>query len=508
VLVPHATGFQTTIEVVGQRGEPLPGAEVYIFGSVWPFQGVTDMTGRATISVLGESPDTIRAVYVKPKVDYWSYWLPRPLLVPGGVTAIEVKTLGTFLTEFPNRQLLGWGTIAMGLDKVPASMTGAGVKVAIIDSGAARITHRNLHQMGPGLNVVGPDRNGWTDDLIGHGSHCAGIIAGGPVGPNGTGIRGFAPSAEIHICRIFPGGRFSDLVAALNYCMETGIDVVNMSLGGGEPSRIIEERLIRAKEMGIACIVAAGNSGGPVQFPASTPHVLAVSAIGKWGELPADSYHAQQALGGATSGSGYFPANFSCFGPEVDVCAPGVGIVSSLPPDGFAAWDGTSMATPHVTGLAALVLAHHADFKGPFQNRDARRVERLFQIIKETATPLTLGGPERMGAGLPDATRALGLVPSTGVSAGTPLPQVSLDALRQLLAIIGKATAPVDAMARPQQLQPMGAGAGAAFGESWRNTPLARGPASYPTYPNWAQAQGGDQTIAQLREAMTRAGLL
>lgn len=484
VLVPHAAGFVTTIEVMGD-GAPLAGAEVYIFGSVWPTQGVTDATGRCTLSILGESPDTIRAVYVKPKLDYWSFWMPRPALVPSGVVSIEVKPLGSYLAEFPDRQLIGWGGIAMGLDQVPLSMNGAGVKIAIIDSGAAQLTHRNLRQTGPGLSVVGPTDGAWTDDTIGHGSHVAGVIAGGPVGPEGVGVRGFAPGAEIHICRIFPGGRFSDLVAALDYCMENGIDVVNMSLGGGEPSQIIEERLIRAKQMGTACIVAAGNSGGAVQFPASTPHALAVAAIGKWGEFPDDSYHTQQALGGAASGSGYFPASFSCFGPEIDVCAPGVAIVSSLPPDGFAAWDGTSMAAPHVTGLAALVLAHHPDFKDSFRPRDARRVERLFQIIKEAATPLSVGGPERQGAGLPSAPRALGLLAqpaATVAAAGAMPPDASLEALRKLLALMQpQAVQPPQGSqhAGGEALQPAAAGfAGRAIGENWSNGPTSRGPAS------------------------------
>lgn len=489
VLIPHAAGFITTIEVTGD-GTPLEAAEVYIYGSTWPTQAITDATGKCTISVLGESPDTINAIYVKPKLDYWSFWLPRPQLVPNGTTSIEVKPLSSFLTQFPGRQLMGWGCVAMGLDQVPQAMNGAGVKIAIIDSGAAQPTHRNLRQVGPGRSIVGPNDQAWTDDIIGHGSHCAGIIAGGPVGPNGAGVRGFAPGAEIHICRVFPGGRFSDVVEALDYCMEKGIDVVNMSLGGSEPSQIIEERLVRAKQMGIACIVAAGNSGGPVNFPASTPHALAVSAIGKWGEFPDDSFHSHQALGGATSGSGYFAASFSCFGPEIDVCGPGVAIVSSLPPDGFGAWDGTSMATPHITGLAALVLAHHPDFKDVFRGRDYRRVERLFQIIRESATPLAVDG-ERQGAGLPSVPRALGLlaqVPAGQGNAHISAPDAaSIEALRQLLGLIGGGNAP-----QPQSVggasaafQPTSAGLSWQNAEPWSNAPVSRGPASTGGVPSW-----------------------
>ncbi|MEH3148552.1 MAG: S8 family serine peptidase [Methylobacterium frigidaeris] len=482
VVVPQADGFRATIEVRGASG-PLEGADVYVFGSIWPVQGLTDSSGRATLGIAGEGPETIRALYVKPKLDHWSLWLERPGLTPGGVDVVEVKPLGDSLHGFPAQPLVGWGERAMGLDRLPPNYDGAGVKVAIIDSGAAQPTHRNLRRVGPGLSVVGPDRKAWTDDTIGHGSHCAGIIGGNTVA-NGGGIRGFAPAAEIHICRIFPGGRFSDLVAALDYCMEAGVDVVNMSLGGGEPSQIIEERIIRAKEMGIACIVAAGNSGGPVQFPASLPQALAVSAVGKWGEFPADSYHATQAIDGFESRDGYFPAKFSCFGPEVDVCAPGVAIVSSLPVDGFAAWDGTSMATPHVTGLAALVLAHHPDFRTAFAGRDARRVERLFQIIKSTARPLNLGDPGRTGAGLPWAPSALGLEAAIAPLVGNPaVSPESIEALRRLLALVagGSGNAAGDGAAAPQGSDPRQA---AGPGRIWFNPPVRRGPTESLS-PQW-----------------------
>jgi subtilisin family serine protease len=247
---------------------------------------------------------------------------------------------------------------------------------------------------------------------------------------------------------------------------------------------------VRAKQMGLACIIAAGNSSGPVQFPASTPHCLAVAAMGKWGEFPDESFHSQQALEGFQSRDGYFPAKFSCFGPEIDVCAPGVAIVSSLPADGFGAWDGTSMATPHVTGLAALVLAHHPDFKGAFQNRDARRVERLFQILKETATPLQFGDPNRSGAGLPNAMRALGLEAGVGAAPGI---DSSLEALRRLLGLMrgdAQSGVPAGAMA-PQSVNPMQSSAGlgsAAFGRL------------DPTFM--------DPNPAQIRDIMRQAGLL
>ena len=482
VLVPHADGFACTVEVIGSNG-PLAEADVFVYGTVLPIQGTTDQNGRDTLRIAGESPDTIQALYMKPKLDHWSLWIDRPQLIPDTVNRVAVKPLSSHVRDFPGQQLMGWGQRAMSLDKVPSSFNGAGVKVVVIDSGAAQTTHRNLHGLGPGISVVGADPKNWMTDTIGHGSHCAGIIGGGPTGT--SGIRGFAPAAQIHVCRIFPGGRFSDLVSAIDYCIESEVDIVNMSLGGPE-NPIVEQRIIRAKEMGIACIVAAGNSAGRVQFPASTPHVLAVAAIGKWGEFPEDSYHAQQALEGFQGRPGYFPANFSCFGPEVDVCAPGVGIISSLPTDGFAAWDGTSMATPHVSGLAALILAHHPDFKGAFQSRDARRVERLFQIIKETATPMGFGDAERSGAGLPNAVRALGLkADAEPMSTSATSPDLATEVLRRLLQTMG-ATSTTSVTAD------------AAATHSVERAPnsVARGPAS------------SDPQLSQIRTAMIRAGLL
>jgi subtilisin family serine protease len=526
IIVPLGEEFDTTLEVRSESG-PLAGAEVYVFGSVWPTQGVTDGDGRVTLTIRGDTPETIRAVYVKPRIDYWGLWLTSPVIRPSGVSTVTVQSLTDFFHEFPGHQLLGWGQRAMGLDQVPPSFNGAGVKVAIIDSGAAQPTHRNLHRIGPGHSVVSSDLKAWTNDTIGHGSHCAGIIAGGPIGANSAGVRGFAPAAEVHVIQIFPGGKFSSLVQALDYCIESGIDVANLSLGGGEPSQIVEERLIRAKQMGTACIVAAGNSGGQVQFPASTPHVLAVSAIGKWGEFPAASFHATQAMDGFESADGYFPAKFSCFGSEIDVCAPGVAIISALPDDGFGAWDGTSMAAPHVTGMAALVLAHHPDFQGAFQSRDAGRVERLFEIIKQTATPISNSDPNRVGAGLPNVYRALGLetrpvqpfAATNDVAAGSEV----VSAVRQLLEVLS-ATAGKQVQAA---MAPRAASVVEKSGRSprpdgealWHNAPVARGPASTTgngvmpqqslasllPHPIASDAPG---SLQALRTALQRAGLM
>jgi hypothetical protein len=436
VVVPYGTGFTVSLTILGEAGCPLEGAEVYLYGRWWPVQGVTDTRGRVQLTLFGESPDAMRALYVKPKADYWSLWVTQPALDPAQENTVFLISLTQTFANFPQQQLLGWGQKAMKVDQLPPHYRGQGVKVAVIDSGIAT-SHRDLQQVKGGYDTLTQNDTTWTQDTLAHGTHTAGVIAGNL--DNAIGIRGIAPDVEIYAYKIFPEGRFSNLLDALNLCIEQQIDVVNLSLGSEQRSELVEQKIQEAKRLGVACIVAAGNSGGPVQYPATSPHVLAVAAIGKQGEFPPESYHGTQALAGngrVVSSDGFFSARFTCFGPEVGVCAPGVAILSSVPPDNFAVWDGTSMATPHVTGLAALVLAHHADFQGAYKTRNAQRVERLFQILKRSAQPLNLGDPYRVGAGLPDALQALSLVPLAVTGMPAPIDELA----RQLLEMLRRGT--------------------------------------------------------------------
>lgn len=441
VYSPFGASREWQVDLRGPSGEPVVDATVYLYGSGLPAQGRTNQQGRVVLSLLNESDDTLRALYVNPLSDLWSVWVDRPALISGVVNTITVPSLAQSFPDFPRTQLTGWGQVAMGLHDVPADLDGRGIRVAVIDSGAAALTHPDLAAIRHGLDTTAqvPTADGWTTDTIAHGSHCSGIIAGSTAG---GGIRGFAPAAEVHELRIFPGGRESNLLDALDYCINEQMDVVNMSLGTGGTSQIVLQKVAQARQQGVACIVAAGNSGGPVQFPGSSPDVLTVAAIGKDGEFPDSSYHAQQRWTGGTTDRGYFAAQFSCHGPQIDVCGPGVAIVSSVPDRGFAAWDGTSMATPHVAGLAALVLAHHPDFRAPaLRERTAARVDRLFAILMESATRFDFGDPTRVGAGLPDAVRALGLdghaPPSDDAAVHVATVARMLEGLRSTLAEAG-----------------------------------------------------------------------
>jgi len=430
------TGAAFTAEfLVLGNGNPIKDAEVYLFGGLLPATGITDAKGRVKLSLIGETAQSLRRLYVKPRMDYWSFSQEQPDVSNSEVNVIGLRALSDWpaLANFPQQQQLTWGQKAMRLDQLPAHYRGQGIRIAIVDSGTAT-SHQDLVKITRGYDIINKtqDASSWSVDTLSHGSHCAGVIAGKD---SSWGVRGFAPEAEIHTCKLFPGGQISQLIEALEYCIEKQIDVVNLSLGGAEPSEALEQQIVRAKQAGVACIVAAGNSSGAVQYPASSPNVLAVAAIGRINEFPPDSYHVQS-ITPQVDANGYFAARFSCFGPEVGVCAPGVAITSSVPENNFAAWDGTSMAAPHVTGLAALVLAHHPEFQAAVGQRSAERVERLFQLIKMSCRQVVPGDQRRTGYGLPDVVRAVGLAPSystqmMGAGMGAPMMQALANAYRE-----------------------------------------------------------------------------
>jgi subtilisin family serine protease len=395
-------GIDIRLRVVGAGGRPLPKATVYVYGLGFPAQGQTDDKGEVTVTLLGGPIETVQAIYVKPAADHWDRMMPRPVLQPNGVNTLQVRPFTDTFQGFPGSGIVGWGQRLMKLDQIDASLGGQGVKIGIVDSGCDN-THPQLRHVTRGVDLTnGGDTASWATDTVMHGTHCAGIITAAT--NRLQGIRGFAPMAEVHALKVFPGGRFSDLIDALDQCIERNLDIVNLSLGSSDTSELVSRKLVELRQHGVACIVAAGNSSGPVQFPGTEPSVLAVSAIGKLGEFPSDSYHAQTVQPNLTVGT-MFSAKFTCFGPQVAVAGPGVAIVSTVPGGGYASWDGTSMATPHVTGMGALVLAHHPLLRDGARVRNEQRVAQLFALLASAGTRY-LGDPTREGAGLPDLQRA------------------------------------------------------------------------------------------------------
>ncbi|HEY6177925.1 MAG TPA: S8 family serine peptidase [Kofleriaceae bacterium] len=389
------------IQVVGEGGIPLPNAHVILESVAFPADGRTDSNGQVTLRLATMRDASARSLFVEIDRDYWSFYVKSPALDANNVNVIQLASLKSTVRGFPADYGYGWGQLLMGLDQVPAELSGRGVKLAIIDSGADN-KHRQLSHLQKGQDYVASDADralSWANDVVGHGTHCAGVIAA--QGSAASAFRGFVPEAEVHILKIFPDGQFSSLLDALDYCIENEIDVVNMSLGSDEVSEVVEQKLAEAVDAGVACIVAAGNSAGPVQYPASSPNVFAVAAMGRVSEVLKGTWDAATVSPALVSPDGFFSPVFTCFGPQVRACAPGVAIISTVPGDAFEAQSGTSMAAPHVTGLGALVLAHHPALAGVPRGRD--RVVRLFEVIRSSCVRMAFDptSAARTGFGLP-----------------------------------------------------------------------------------------------------------
>jgi subtilisin len=381
---------QVRFRVVGEGEKPLAHVGVSLAGEGFPHEGRTDKRGEVSLPLITLPGKRARSVFVSAPSGYWDQYLTDPELTDGDVNVVRLRAIEESFRH-------SWGQIQMGLDRVPDTLTGKGVRIAIVDSGVDA-SHPLLRHVRIGVDLTNnADPETWSRDGVGHGTHCAGIITAHDEA--GKMLRGFVPQAEVHVVKVFPGGQFSSLLEALDYCLDLEIDVVNLSLGSVQRSQAIEQKLEEAVLNGIACIAAGGNSGGPVLYPASSPYTLAVGAVGRLNEYPDDAWDATTVLPNLVAPDGIFSPSFSCAGPEVAVCAPGVAIVSTVP-GGFEAQSGTSMAAPHVTGLAALLLAHHPAFLGPLRPRNQHRVAALFSTIRSLCVPYGFG-PLRAGAGLP-----------------------------------------------------------------------------------------------------------
>ena len=237
-----------------------------------------------------------------------------------------------------------------------------GIVVAVIDTGidyyhpdlAANIWVNPHEIAGNGLD---DGSNGYIDDVQGydfvsddgdpmddhgHGTHVAGTI--GAVGNNRIGIAGVCWTVSLMAVKSFDesgNGDVSKAIEGIRYAIENRAHIINASWGNNERSRALEEVIQEAHDAGVVFIAAAGNDNSEAPFyPGAFEHVVAVAAT--------DAKDRR--------------SRFSDFGAYVDVSAPGENIYSTLPNNAYGFYSGTSMATPHVAGVAALVLAQHPEF--------------------------------------------------------------------------------------------------------------------------------------------------
>ncbi|MGW3852142.1 S8 family serine peptidase [Streptomyces fagopyri] len=393
------------LRVVGGDGQAVAGAHVWAIGSSIPVHGVTGRDGRVSLTLAADTPDTLQGLYVRPVSGYWPLRTGRPDLTEGGEAVVEVQTLVETFAGSPGQALTGWGTQAMRLDQIPPTYRGHGIKVALIDSGV-NTAHPDLKesvQHGHDLTTtVGGGDGTWKVDTTGHGTWCAGVIA---AADSPTGITGIASEAELHALKLFPGGHLSDLLRAVDYCVTHDIDIAQINLAYPAPSQLMAWKLLDAHAAGITVIAPAGDTAGPLTQPAATPGVLAVGALAHTGTYPLYSpYAAVQ-----PPWPGPYPAPFTPTWPGVDLVAPGAAVITTALGDGYTPADGTAIAAAHVTGLAALLLAHHDHLRTQVMPRTPARAEFLYTLLRTACQPLPGADPARVGAGVADAPTALGI---------------------------------------------------------------------------------------------------
>jgi subtilisin len=405
-------GREIRVRVLGESDRPLASAVVNLYGTGFPAQAITDSSGQASLQSDVIDGGSAVAIYVRPASDHWERYIPNPSLDPGQVNVIRLNPLDRFSSRFPGERRYGWGQRLMKFDRVSIEWNGAGAKIGLIDSGCDS-AHPHLRHIVRGVDLTRDnDAQSWKSDELGHGTHCAGIVAAADA--PFAGIVGCAPASEVHVFKVVPGGYFSDLIDALDQCIERRLDVVHIGVSGDDFSELVAQKITEARMYGVACVVGSGNTGAAVQFPGNVPGVLTVSAVGKLGEYPQDTRHAQRALPQLIGISGVYATNFSCWGPPVGVCAPGVAVISSVPGGGYAAWDGSSMAAAHVAGFSALLLAHHPMLQSiNYGARADQRISVLFDFLRAAAVPYAQVDPNRVGAGLPDMQQVPGLSPSS-----------------------------------------------------------------------------------------------
>jgi thermitase len=266
-----------------------------------------------------------------------------------------------------------WGLRKPGFQDAWSRTRGSGVDVAVVDTGAA-VGHVDLRRkVAEARDIVNDD--GTVRDLSGHGTHVAGIVAART--DNRKGVAGGCPNCKLLVAKVFDGkntGTVAGFAEGIRWSADHGAEVINLSFVHPLPSTVEKNAIDYARNKGAVVVAAAGNKDtNDPTYPAASPGVIAVAATNKDDKR----------------------ASFSNYGNWVDVAAPGVKILSTIP-RGYASWSGTSMATPHVSALAALLAS---------QGRSRENIE---DRITSTAVDLGPNGRDPYyGAGRISADRAV-----------------------------------------------------------------------------------------------------
>jgi thermitase len=276
-------------------------------------------------------------------------------------------------------------------DKVTPTQR-ANVTIAVLDTGI-NAGHEDLQaSIVPGYDFINNNNN--PVDGHGHGTHVAGIAAA--IANNGKGITGIAGGAKIMPIKVMNdsgSGDYASIINGIKYAADHGADVISMSLGGPGSSQAMQDAVNYAISRGASVVAASGNSNSAVAFPGNCNGVITVGAI--------DSNKQR--------------ASFSNYGPEMDVMAPGVNIISSYKgtSSSYTSMSGTSMATPFVAGVTALVRAANPNLTSA----------EVTKIIDQATIDLgTAGFDNYYGYGLVDANKAVDLALKRQTGDPSPAP--------------------------------------------------------------------------------------
>ena len=281
---------------------------------------------------------------------------------------------------------LTWGLRELKVDRLWAQgLTGKGIRIGHLDTGVDA-THPALKGRVAAFaewDVLGRRVEGaQPHDSDQHGTHTAGIIAGKAVGKRAIGV---APECELYSGLVIEGGQvLARVLGGMEWLLENNVKILSMSLGwrGYDPSFLVIAR--RLRQQGMLPIFAIGNEGvGTSRSPGNYPETLSVGAIGRDRKVAAFSASVR--------------FNRDRDPQQPDVVAPGVGIISAKPGGGYQSMDGTSMATPHVAGVAALL----------WQAKPDATADQIELVIRQTCAKLEGENPQRYGDGLIDPLAAL-----------------------------------------------------------------------------------------------------
>lgn len=371
---PAQTATTLKIKILSAKdNSPVAGAKVVAFtnfAQLTGVQGVTNAKGEVSLKSGAASLKT-EYVFIYPKLNFWSGLQKNATLANGSILKVQPIDLNykDGVRNFYGKTDLKAGT---------------GVKVGVIDTG---IGPSPDVVVAGGLNAVtGEDAGDFSDSDI-HGTHVAGIIAA-----RGA-ARGIAPGVTLQAYRVFgknsAGASNFAIIKAISQAVADGCDLINMSLGGGEPDDATKDAITAAYEKGTIAFVATGNDNRqPVSFPASFTLSKAVTAMGRRDTFPAGTTDDLSIAAPFGTDRKNFIAAFSNIGPDVDFTAPGVGIISTVP-GGYATLSGTSMACPAATGMAARLLATQPAILK--KKRDGNRSAAMLEYVASKANKLGFG---------------------------------------------------------------------------------------------------------------------